>query len=73
MAHDLTSHQVRVCQTIQRRQEVGGPTRVSHGAKADVCAENLLEELNVAPSKRIVETHSGTKPVELKRLNATLS
>eukprot|EP00983_Pelagomonas_calceolata_P008498 278146-Pelagomonas_calceolata.AAC.1 len=33
--HNLTFHQIRVSQTIQRRLEVGLPTRISHGAKAD--------------------------------------
>eukprot|EP00983_Pelagomonas_calceolata_P130524 1161691-Pelagomonas_calceolata.AAC.8 len=66
-------HQIRVCQTIKRRQEVGRPTRVSHGAKADVSMENLFEKETVALSKRVVEAHSGTKPIELKWFNATFS
>eukprot|EP00983_Pelagomonas_calceolata_P075483 1153036-Pelagomonas_calceolata.AAC.1 len=64
---------VRVCQTIQRSQEVCCPTRVSPGAKAEVCMENLLKEKTVALSKRVVKTHCGTKPVELKRFHATFS
>eukprot|EP00983_Pelagomonas_calceolata_P116089 1160267-Pelagomonas_calceolata.AAC.4 len=65
-SHNLTTHQIRVCQTIQSRQEVGRPTRVSSRAKADVCAENLLKEYTVALSERVVETHSGTKQLNWK-------
>eukprot|EP00983_Pelagomonas_calceolata_P075647 1153097-Pelagomonas_calceolata.AAC.7 len=35
-SHDLMFHQIQVCKTIQRRQEVLCPTGISPGAKADV-------------------------------------
>eukprot|EP00983_Pelagomonas_calceolata_P063510 1147760-Pelagomonas_calceolata.AAC.1 len=46
---------ILVAKTIQSRQEVWCPTRVSSGAKAHVCVENLLEEYTVTLSEQAVE------------------